>query len=267
MSIDFTVAFICHSELELLEKTIKQNLAALRETAQGEEFDSIMVVDGAETAPTALLTEFAFREGINEVRLRTRKSLCATGDPSNNGHYYIIRHKSKYLITLEGDVVMFLNNSNFNLFQNIRDFFERHKDIFLATKIDDFECWSWKLKQVSENFEEGIQSVNRVSSHFLIYQLERFHNYFDRNSPISLNSFYDTQTSWFNYEDYLSKHVAVPNGPGIAFLESFPISVYHCDRKVADGSPFYSKNIEDKIKVFYQRREQTLKKKIKLEKN
>lgn len=252
MSIDFTIAFICHNEIPLLEKTIPRNIKSLCENTD-EKFDIILVMDGVEVFSYQSFIEKAFEYGVNEVRLRSRVKNCATGDSSNNGHFHIFSEKTPYLITLEGDVVLFNLDTSFDILKNIRELFNRHQELCIATRMDDYDCWLWKLERVGQPFEEGVYSVNRVSSHFLVYDTQRFRKYLANKEKITLNSFYDNPESWYNYEDLISVYFAYPNGPGIAFLDSFPMRVYHCDRKIESGSPFYTKDLNNKLFIFHQR--------------
>lgn len=255
MSIDFTIAFICHNEPELLEKTISQNIQSLCHNTN-ENYDIILVVDGAETVDYEYLVKLAYRYGVNEVRLRTRIKNCAKGDPSNNGHFHLFSTKTPYLITLESDVVLFNLELEFDVLKNIKELFKRHEKLCLATRMDDHDCWQWKLQYCSQLFEEGILSVNRVSSHFLVYDTNKCQAYFNNNDFFNLDLFYDHYNSWYNYEDMISKYFSYPKGPGIGYLENFPIRTYHCDEKIKKDSPFYSKALNKKIQIFEKRKKE-----------
>jgi len=258
MPVTFTIGFICHNDFDLLEKTIPQNLHAICKDTK-ESYDVILVVDGAEGIDPSRFLDSVPRWGIDEVRFRWRLRNCAGGDPSNNGHLHILSNKTPYLLTLEGDVVLFKTDSSFDILAEFRALFERHENLALATCMDDYDCWVWKLKDVGPAFELGVQSVNRLSSHFLVYNTERFCKYFIGNKRLSPDLFYEDSKGWFNYEDLLSTTFAYPAGPGIAFVKAFPIKVYHCDIKVEPGSVDYTKDLQIKINEF-ERRKQELKK-------
>ncbi len=252
MPADFTINFICHGDFELLEKTIPQNLKALCNNTD-QTYDVIMTVDGIESLDPHCYLNSAPKWGIDEVRFRWRKNNCAIGDPSNNGHLHTFCDRTPYLLTLEGDIVIFQDNRDFDILSGFRKLFERHERLAVASRMDDHDTWVWKLEDVASPFEPGIRSVNRVASHFLVYQTNRARKVMSREPILKTDSFYDNGERWFNYEDFISTKFAEPEGPGIAYIEKFPIKVYHCDVKVTKDSVFYSKDIDVKLREFKRR--------------
>lgn len=250
MDITFTIAFIVHTGHEIMGLTIPQNLEALCGSTR-ERFDVILVADGVTSeSDKCRLLRAAESWGIDEVRFRSRRRNCAGGDPSNNGHFHTLSLKTPYLITLEEDVVVFRLDRSFDVLAEFRGLFERHPRLPIATRMDDSDCWVWKLEDSGREIEPGIPSVNRVASHFLAYATARMVPFIDAAS-YSPEMFHDETETWFNYEDLLSAAFAEPAGPGIAFVRKFPIRVFHCDRKVAEGSPYYTKDLETKLGEFH----------------
>jgi hypothetical protein len=129
--------------------------------------------------------------------------------------------------------------------------FHMHAHLALATRMDDHQCWAWKLADAGPSLAPGIRSVNRVSSHFLAYDVARVRRQSERLDGSTL---YDDGRTWFNYEDWLSAKFAVPRGSGIGFLDRFPIRVFHCDRKRSVGSPFYTGDPAVKLGEFNRRK-------------
>src|SRR5438046_3043165 len=103
---EFTIAFLVHADIPLLERTIPTTIETL--TAESNRtWDLVLVVDGAETAPVDQLVDLSAKCGFDEVRLRRRSGHVAGGDPSNNGHVHLIPAKGRFLISVEGDIVAF----------------------------------------------------------------------------------------------------------------------------------------------------------------
>ncbi len=253
MPTTFTVAFICHGDFPLLERLVPHNLDSL---CQGttETYDTILIVDGAESGDTTDIIKAAPGWRIDEVRLRWRARNAASGDCSNNGHVHLFSDKTPYLITLEGDVAVFRRDQGFDVLRALRGLFEANPGLCVATRADDNACWVSKLARAGRPLTEGLPSVNRVSSHFLVYDTRRAREWFGRRGGLRLDAFRDVEDEWYNYEDMVSATFAAPRGPGIGYLEGLPIAVYHCDRKVEPGSPYYTKNLEIKLQVFEARK-------------
>ncbi|WP_299739980.1 hypothetical protein [uncultured Roseobacter sp.] len=246
---EFTINFICHDEIEILRKTLPHNLAQLcAGTKRG--YDVILTVDGVEAAPRDDFLRLAEAHGVDEVRLRRRRSNCASGDGANNGHLHAFSDKTRYLLTIEADIAFFRTDPDFDPLDAFVQFFDRHPKRPLIHQMDDHDCWVWKLEKAAKDVEAGVWSVNRVASHFLVYdtlgarQVKGFPD---------LGVYHDSQTAWFNFEDELSQIFAEPAGPGIAFPTDWPMRVYHCDRKLREGSAHYCKSADVKLEVFEQR--------------
>ncbi len=241
---DFTIAFLCHDNFELASRVIEQTLYALtHETAA--TYDTILVIDGTNATDAHedwKFIEFSKKIGIDEVRLRDRSHNCAKGDPSNNAHLHVLSNKTPYLITFESDVVLFKLDRSFDILSALKDFFEAHPNIHVGTKIDDYDCWKWKLEFQETMITPTVASINRVASHFLIYNTEGYLDTLKQTMPLAANIFYDDGEHWFNYEDYVSKIFAKPNGPGIAFFKDMPMKIFHCDIKIDDHSAHYTKD-------------------------
>jgi hypothetical protein len=250
---EFTIAYIVHGDVPLLDRVIPTTLDTLcRGTARS--YDLVLVVDGADTAPVGEILPRAHGQwGFDEVRLRWRERHRAGGDPSNNGHAHVLPAKGRYLITVEGDVVAFRTGAG-DVLDLIAQTFDACPDLALATRIDDHDCWQWQLEAVGEALAPGVRSVNRVASHFLVYDLERAASRLRAGGGVPADRFHDTADGWFNYEDWLSRTFARPAGPGIGFLDALPVRVFHCDRKTTPGSAHYLRDPETRLGVFEQRR-------------
>ncbi len=251
---EFTIAYLVHGPIPLLERTIPTTLDALcRGTMR--TFDLVLVVDGAETAPLDDLLARAHGEwGFDEVRLRWRSRHHASGDPTNNAHAHVVSGKSRFLITLEGDVAAFRTRDDVDVLSHIARTFDACPALALAQRIDDHDCWQWRLRDQGPPLAPGVRSVNRVSSHFLVYDAARALAHMSLTGGIPGDRFHDDGASWMNYEDWLSATFAAPGGPGIGFLEDLPLAVYHCDRKTEPGSAHYRRDLRTRLEVFEERR-------------
>lgn len=251
---EFTIAFVVHADIPVLERTIPTTIEAL--TAEScRSWDLVLVVDGAETAPADRLTDLAWRWGFDEVRLRRRSRHVAGGDPSNNGHAHLLPAKGRFLISIEGDVVAFRTGPG-DVLDLVARTFDTCVDLALATRIDDHDCWQWPLADVGAPLTPGVRSVNRVASHFLIYDLPRAAATIWSAGGVPAGAFHDDSERWFNYEDWLSRTFAAPYGSGIGYLDDLPIRVFHCDEKIAPGSAIYSRDLDVRLRVFDKRRQE-----------
>lgn len=251
---EFTIAYLVHADVPLLRRTIPATLDALCRNTR-RSYDLVLVVDGAETAPTQEILSLAHATwGFDEVRLRWRERHRAAGDQANNIHTHFVTDKSRFLITIEGDVAAFRVREEADVLNEIAETFDRCPQLALAQRIDDHDCWQWQLKDVGRPLGTGLRSVNRISSHFLVYDTNRARPVMRQAGGIPGNRFHDDESRWFNYEDWLSRTFAQPEGPGIGFLDDLPIRVYHCDEKIALESAHYRRDLETRLRVFEQRR-------------
>jgi hypothetical protein len=251
---EFTIAFLVHSTVPLLERTIPTTIDTLTAGSR-RTWDLVLAVDGAESAPLDELLPLAERWGFDEVRLRRRARHAAGGDPSNNGHIHLLPAKGRFLVGIDGDVVAFRTGPG-DVLDLIARSFDTCQDLALATRIDDHGCWQSPLVEATAPMAPGIRSVNRVASHFLVYDLPRATRVMWSADGPPADLFHDSPERWFNYEDWLSRTFAVPAGPGIGYLDGLPIGVFHCDEKVAPGSSMYTRDLDVRLRVFEQRREE-----------
>lgn len=249
MNPEITINFIAHDEIELLALTLPQNIQTLA-ARTSRLFDLCLTIDGAETAPVAEIIAIAQENGIDEIRLRYRRRNCATGDPSNNGHMHGLHDKTPYLLTLESDICIFRIDPAFDILDAAIRFLDRHPEVPLLHRMDDTDCWQWQLEKVAEDIEPGVWSVNRLSSHFLVYRIAAFREVMGWPT---LDTYHDDGTTWLNVEDFWSKSLAAPAGPGIPFVASWPMRVYHCDEKIAPESAHYRRDLDTKLRVFHHR--------------
>lgn len=253
---ELTIAYLIHGDIPLLDQVIPTTLEALC-VGTSRRYDLLLVIDGAESAPTTDIMSRAHDVwGFDEIRLRWRTRHRASGDKTNNIHTHLVGGKSRYLITVEGDVVAFRSEPYVDVLDQIVRMFEARPDLAVAQRIDDHDCWQWQLEDVGQPLAPGIRSVNRVASHFIIYDTERMRARIAEVGGLPGDEFYDDGTRWFNYEDWLSQTFAQPDGPGIGYLDDLPLCVYHCDRKISPGSAHYRRDLPTRLAVFEERREQ-----------
>lgn len=252
---EFTIAFVAHGDVELLDLVVPATITALCE-GTSRSYDLVLVVDGATPEAAIDIYRRAQTWGIDEVRLRRRDRHHAAGDPSNNGHAHLHPLKGRFLITFEGDVAAF-RVSDGDALAAIARIFDTAPSMALATRIDDHDCWQWPLREVGPLLAPHVRSVNRVASHMLIYDLPRYHAHITTTGAPPFEAFHDDEGGWFNWEDWLSTTFAVPDGPGIGYLDDLPVQVFHCDRKIAPGSPYYERDLTTRLNVFHQRHHET----------
>lgn len=249
----FTVAFIASDgTYEYFEKTLKNNIEVLCSNTT-ESYDLVMFLDGLERIEYGRYIELAKECGIGEVRLRNRTINCASGDGANNPHMHLISEETKYLVTIEADIAVF-KTKDCDILRSIRELFEINPNLCVATRIDDYDCWQEKMCFLEHNIGQGLRSVNRVSSHFLVYDTKRCCQFVSSVGGWPLSGMYDTGNTWYNYEDRVGKTFRFPDGPGIGFIDSIPFKVYHCDEKIEVGSPFYKRDLETRLNMFYRRK-------------
>ena len=254
---EFTIAYLVHGDVPLLDRVIPRTITALCE-GTSRSYDLLLVIDGAETAPVAEIMDRANAIwGFDEIRVRWRSRHRATGDKTNNIHTHLVSDKSRFLISIEGDVVAFPTRPGTDVLDQIARTFDACAQLAVAQRIDDHDCWQWSLEEVGPPLAPGVRSTNRLSSHFLVYDTARFRDITKTIGGIPGDRFHDDGERWFNYEDWLSHTFAQPIGPGIGYLDDIPLRVYHCDRKIAPGSAHYRRDLHTRLEVFEQRRAAT----------
>lgn len=244
----FRIACLFHQNAELLALTFPRCVEALTGST-AESYEVLLHCDGT---PEPMLDEVARREefsAADEIRFRRRYRFVANGDASNNGHRRLFGGRSRYLIVFEDDVVMYRSDPHFDVLAACRALFERYADVAVICKLDDYDVWAWCLTDVGEQLEPGVRSVNRVATHFIAYDLHRFLPAAQRFGAFELDVFIDRDDLSYNWEDLVS-HVGTTGGRRIAFPEAWPLHVFHCDRKIADGSMYNSQNPLIKRAVF-----------------
>lgn len=247
MVAQFTIGFIASNELDLMRQTIPHNLKVLTESTT-EQFDAILLLDGSSPDVAKCVTVEAPGWGIDELRVRHRRRNVATGDKSNNAHVHMFSDKSEFLITMECDVAAFVTHETQDVLKSIKKEFLKCPALALATRIDDYDCWAEPLQFLSPPISPNVRSVSRVSSHFLAYHCDRFRS--QVKGRVSTNIFQDDGVSFYNYEDFISQTFRRPQGKGIGYLDRIGVKVFHCDRKVSAGSPFYTGDERLKLAEF-----------------
>lgn len=212
---EFTIACLFHSNIDLLRSTLPRSLDAL--TAGTEQsYDVVLHCDGTPPEIAAALAAEQHELGVRELRFRSRTGPLASGDPSNNGHRRLVCAPTRYAVVFEDDVVMYRSEPAFDVLGAIRSTFERHPDVAVLCTVADSEKWTWKLEEIGAPIEDGIAAVNRVATHFIAYDLERFRPAAQRYGAFDLAVFIDREDISYNWEDLVS-HVSVTGGRRIAF--------------------------------------------------
>lgn len=241
----FQIISIVANELDLLGVTLPTSADALTRNSN-YRYEVILHIDGAADDSMKKIIELREKLNIDEIRIRNKKnrSFICPGDPSNNSHFHALSGKSDYTIEIESDVIAVLKKNNYDALGEIVAFFDRHPEVCLISSAIDYDCWVWKLEDVGHPLEKNVRSVNRVSSHFLIYHNQRFLDFAKSNGIYSFAQYSDD----CNYEDVISK-AFVRNKVPIAFFENWAIKVRHCDEKQYEGSLYYQRDQKLKMKI------------------
>ncbi|MFG3041760.1 glycosyltransferase family A protein [Streptomyces sp. NPDC048330] len=243
----FRIVFLFHKDLGLLSQTLPRCLEALTRHTQ-ESYEVVLHCDGTPPETVALLASRIDRWGVDELRVRRRDRFVPSGDASNNGHRRFFDLRSPYLIVIEDDVVMYRTDAAFDVLAACRHLFERQPQVPVLSKVSDYDQWAWKLEDKGDEIEPGVRSVNRLSTHFIAYDVRRFTPVADRFGGFDLDVFIDRNDLSYNWEDLVS-HIGTTGGRRIAFPESWPIEIFHCDRKVEPGSMYHTQDPETKAHV------------------
>lgn len=243
----FRIAFLFHTNLDLLSVTLPRCLEALTRGTH-ESYEVVLHADGTPADVAARLPNLLADWGVDELRLRERRRFVASGDGSNNGHRRVFEHRSPYLIVIEDDVVLYRTDPCFDPLAACRALFERHPDVPVISKVSDYHQWCWQLADTGVEIEPGVRSVNRLSTHLVTYSMRAFMPVATRFGAFDLDVFIDREDHSYNWEDLVS-HVGTTGGRRIAFPESWPLAAHHCDRKVTDGSMFHTQDPAVKAQI------------------
>lgn len=243
----FRIAFLFHSGLDLLKTTLPRCLEALT-GGTSQSYEVVLRADGTPADVAEQLPALLDVWGVDELQLRRRRRHLASGDASNNGHRRCFSPRAPYLIVIEDDVVMYRTERSFDVLTACRELFERHPQVPVLSKVNDYDQWSWKLADEGPPIEAGVRSVNRLSTHFIAYDVARFVPVAGRFGAWDLDVFIDRADLSYNWEDLVS-HVGTTGGRRIAFPEAWPLDVFHCDRKVASGSMYHTQRPEVKAEI------------------
>lgn len=243
----FRIAFLFHENIDLFRITLSRCLDALTH-GTAERFEVVLHCDGTPREVGEQLLAVAEECDVDEVRVRRRARYLASGDPSNNGHRRLFDGRSRYLIVVEDDVVMYRTDRSFDVLAACRWLFERHPNLVAISKVNDHGQWSWRLADLGEPIDTDVRSVNRLSTHFVAYDVQRFLPVAQRFGGFDLDVFIDRPDLSYNWEDLVS-HVGTTGGRQIAFAEGWPVDVFHCDRKVGPGSMYHTQDRSVKASV------------------
>lgn len=242
----FQIIFIVSNEIDLLKVTLPVSLDSLTKNAK-YSYEVVVQMDNATSDSVKKMIEWSEKvDFIDEIRIRNRKNrkLVCPGDLTNNPHFHIVSDKSDYIIAIECDVIAVLTDKNYDALSNILNFFNKHPKICLINSVIDYDCWVWKLQDIGSPIEKNIRSVNRISTHFLIYHTKRFLN-FSAQEEIYDFSKYSNDCL---YEDIISNGLLNAKIP-IAFFNNWEIKVRHCDEKQYPGSLHYKRDPKLKLKI------------------
>lgn len=243
----FRIVFLFNTDIDLLSKTLPRCLEALTGGTL-ESYEVVLHCDGTPPETIAQLAPLLAQWGVDELRVRSRDRYVASGDESNNGHRRFFDLRSPYLIVIEDDVVMYRTDPSFDVLAACRRLFERHPQVPVLSKVSDYEQWSWKLRDEGDAIETDVRSVNRLSTHFIAYDVQQFLPVADRFGGFDLDVFIDRDDLSYNWEDLVS-HVGTTGSRRIAFAEGWPLEVFHCDRKVELGSMYHTQDPRLKAEV------------------
>lgn len=244
---DFRITFLFHTNLDLLSRTLPRCLEALTAGTR-ESFEVVLHCDGTPPETVAQLAPMLTQWGVDELRVRQRDRHVASGDGSNNGHRRLFDLRSPYLIVIEDDIVMYRTDPSFDALSACRRLFEQHPQVPVLSRVSDYHQWSWELEDKGDEIEPGVRSVNRLSTHFIAYDLRRFLPVANRFGAFDLDVFIDRSDFSYNWEDLVS-HVGTTGDRRIAFPEGWPLEVFHCDRKVEPGSMYHTQDPRLKARV------------------
>lgn len=241
----FQIISIVSNELDLLKVTLPTSVNALTQNSD-YKYEVVLHVDGATKDSIKKIIKMYDKLNIDEVRIRNKKNkeFICPGDPSNNSHFHALSNKCDYTIEIESDVVAVLSRGDYDALGEIVAFFDRNPKACLLSSVIDHDCWVWKLKDVGHPLEKNARSVNRISSHFLVYHNQRFLDFAERSGIYDFSQY----TNNFNYEDVISKAFTDNNVP-LVFLDNWAIKVRHCDEKLHTGSLHYKRDPKVKMKI------------------
>lgn len=243
----FRIACLFNRHFDVLARTLPRCLTALT-SGTTESFEVVLHCDGTPPDVQQQVLRAQKAWDIDEVRFRNRARHVASGDASNNGHRRLFDGNAPYLIVIEDDVWIHRPDPSFDLLRACRALFESHADVPVICKLNDHDAWSWKLRDLGSELEPGVRSVNRVATHFIAYNLARFLPAARRFGAFDLDVFIDREDLSYNWEDLVS-HVATTGERRIAWPQRWPLDVFHCDRKVTQGSMYNTQDPQIKHAV------------------
>ena len=244
-----TVAVIAHGDPELTALTLAAAASSLlAKTVIDHTF--VLHVDGYETSPTTELARVAGSVGVDQIVWRSRARNCASGHPSNNGHYHAVRAPTPYLLAIESDVLVESLDDSRDHLAELVDAIDAAPRVAVATRADDHHTWHEPLRMGEQI--GPIRQTSRVSSHFLLYRMDRFKE-MARHAPLRLGSFFDHADRWFNYEDWL-RHASETAAMPLGYLAASALRVFHCDIKDPDDPTRYLNDPATRMGVAEQRK-------------
>lgn len=243
----FRVVCLFHRHIDVLQRALPTCVRALTEGTR-QDVELTLHCDGTQPDVAAQVIARQTEWHLDEVRIRRREHEIASGDASNSGHRRLFGGRERYLVVVEDDVWMYRSDPSFDVLTESLRLFQACPDVTAICKLDDHDAWAWKLADAGPSLAPGVRSVNRVATHFIIYDLARFLPAAERFGAFDLDVFIDRDDFSYNWEDLVS-HVATTGGRCIAWPERWPLHVYHCDRKTTAGSMYNTQDPQVKNAV------------------
>lgn len=233
---DFHIVLLFHRDIELFRLTAARCVDALT-NGTVEEFELTIYCDGTPPAMMGEVIDLGESLGVDQVVHRHRRRAVAAGAPGNNAHRRLFPTRNRFLLAIEDDVTMYRTSGEFDVLHSIRRLFADDASAVVMTKIDDHHKWSWPLVELGRDGLTEVAQVNRVATHFICYETERFCRDAARFGAWSSDLFVDRSDWSYNWEDLVS-HMCTTGDRKILFPKSWPLAVYHCDDKISPGSMY-----------------------------
>lgn len=243
----FTLACAFHDAERLLERTLPLAIRSLTQPTR-HEFQVILVADRASDQAAARLLPKLAEYGVDELRFRRTDRLCYPGLGSNNFHAHQFTTTTPYLVSFTDDSFIWKHDPTFDVLDAIVGIFDRHPEVTLINKVDDYAEWDPPLRFGPE-IEPGVSSVNRAIDQLIAYHTSRF-------APVAREFGAWEQHTFsgdlgFDYQwEHLISHVGQTGGRRIARPDSWPLRVQHCDLRLHQGSMHGTQDEDVKLTCF-----------------
>jgi hypothetical protein len=244
----FTIACAFHKDAALLEQTLPLAIRSLTRPTR-HDFEVVLVADRSSTEVVAGLLPRLGDLDVDELRFRRTERNAFSGAYSNNFHGHHFTTTSPYLISFTDDSFIWKHDEDFDVLDAVAGVFQRHPEVVLVSKVDDHEEWDHPMVDTGPEIEPGVRSVNRVVDQLIGYDTARFAPVARRFGGFDTDTF--TSAHGFEYQwENLASHVGVTGGRRIAYPQSWPLRVRHCDLRLNPGSMHGTQDEAIKLKCF-----------------